>query len=46
MHVDRKYSVEEAEQIFVAAKSLMNRLASHFSEKQLEKMIGGRIAAR
>jgi hypothetical protein len=31
---------EEAEQIFQAAKALMNRLASHFSEKELEKMIG------
>jgi hypothetical protein len=40
MHVDRKYSVEEAEQIFAAANALMNRLASHFAAKELEKMIG------
>ena len=40
MHVDRKYSVEEAEQIFAAANALMNRLASHFATKELEKMIG------
>jgi hypothetical protein len=38
MHVDRKYSAEEAEQIFTAANSVMNRIASHFSAKELEKL--------
>ena len=40
MHVDRKYSVEEAEQIFAAANAFMNRIALHFAAKELEKMIG------
>lgn len=39
MHVDRKYSVEEAEQIFTAGKSFMVRLAAHFSQKEVEKLL-------
>jgi hypothetical protein len=39
MHVDRKYSVEEAEQISIAAKSFMVRLAEHFSQKDIEKLL-------
>ena len=39
MHVDRKYSAEESEQIFVAAKHFMERLANHFTEKEVEKLI-------
>jgi hypothetical protein len=39
MHVDRKYSVEEAEQIFTAAKSFMVRLAAHFSQIEVEKLL-------
>lgn len=39
MHVDRRYSVEEAEQIFMAARGFMARLASHFSAKELERML-------
>jgi len=39
MHVDRKYSAEEAEQIFTAAKTFMQRLTKHFSDKDLEKML-------
>jgi hypothetical protein len=39
MHVDRKYSTEEAEQIFAAAKSFMVRLAQHFSQKEIEKFL-------
>jgi hypothetical protein len=39
MHVDRKYSTDEAEQIFIAAKSLMQRLASHFSEREMKKLL-------
>jgi hypothetical protein len=39
MHVDRKYSAEEAEQIFTAAKSFMVRLAAHFSQKEVEKLL-------
>jgi hypothetical protein len=39
MHVDRKYAVEEAEQIFIAAKSFMARLAEHFSQKEMEKLL-------
>jgi len=38
MHVDRKYSTEEAEQIFTAAKSFMVRLAEHFSQKEMENL--------
>jgi hypothetical protein len=39
MHVDRKYSVDEAEQIFNAAKHFMQRLADHFTEKQMKKLL-------
>jgi len=39
MHVDRKYSADEAEQIFTAAKSFMERLAAHFSQKDMEKLL-------
>ena len=39
MHVGRKYSVEEAEQVFTAAKSFMVRLAVHFSQKEMEKLL-------
>jgi hypothetical protein len=39
MHVDRKYSVEEAEQIFTAAKHFMERLAKHFTDKEMEKLL-------
>ena len=39
MHVDRKYSVEEAEQIFTAAKHFMHRLANHFSEREMMKLL-------
>jgi hypothetical protein len=39
MHIDRRYSVEEAEQIFVAASHFMQRLAKHFSEKQVRKLL-------
>lgn len=39
MHVDRKYSVDEAEQIFLAARAFMTRLASHFSAKAMEKLL-------
>jgi hypothetical protein len=39
MHVDRKYAVEEAEQIFTAAKNFMSRLAKHFSEKEMQKLL-------
>ena len=39
MHVDRRYSVDEAEQILLAAKGFMTRLASHFSAKELEKLL-------
>lgn len=39
MHIDRKYSAEEAEQIFNAAKSFMQRLAAHFTEKEMKKMV-------
>jgi hypothetical protein len=50
MHVGRKYSAEEAEQIFIAAKHFMEKLASHFSEKQMKRLLrvrpesSGRIA--
>jgi hypothetical protein len=39
MHVDRKYSQDEATQIFEAAKLLMQRLAQHFSAKEVEKLL-------
>ena len=39
MHVDRKYSVEEAEQIFTAAKHFMERLAKHFTDREMEKLL-------
>jgi HEPN domain-containing protein len=39
MHVDRKYSIEEAEQIFQAAEHFMQRLARHFTEKEIAKML-------
>jgi HEPN domain-containing protein len=39
MHVDRKYSAEEAEQIFVAAKNFMLRLAEHFTQREVEKFL-------
>ena len=39
MHVDRKYSAEEAEQIFVASKNFMARLAEHFTQKEMEKLL-------
>jgi hypothetical protein len=39
MHVDRKYGVDEAEQIFAAAKTFMVRLVEHFSQKDLEKLL-------
>jgi hypothetical protein len=39
MRVDRKYSVEEAEQIIMAAKSFMVCLAAHFSQKGMEELL-------
>jgi hypothetical protein len=39
MHVGRKYSADEAEQIFVAAKRFMERLAAYFSEKEMKKLV-------
>jgi hypothetical protein len=39
MHIDRKYGIDEAEQIFNAAKIFMQRLASHFTEKEMEKLL-------
>jgi hypothetical protein len=39
MHVERKYSVEEAEQIFVAAKNFMGRLARHFTDREMAKLL-------
>jgi hypothetical protein len=39
MHIDRKYSVEEAEQILNAAKIFMQRLAAHFTEKEMKKLL-------
>lgn len=39
MHADRKYSTDEAEQIFNGAKSFMSRMANHFNEKELAKLL-------
>lgn len=39
MHADRKYSADEAEQIFIAAKTFMCRIATHFNEKEIEKLL-------
>jgi hypothetical protein len=39
MHIGRKYSAEEADQIFSAAKNFMVRLAEHFSENEMEKLL-------
>jgi hypothetical protein len=39
MHVDRKYGIDEAEQIFNAARIFMQRLAKHFDEKEIEKLL-------
>lgn len=39
MHVDRKYSPDEAEQIFIATRAFMERLAGHFTEKEMAKLL-------
>lgn len=39
MHVGRKYGPDEAEQIFNGAKIFMVRLAEHFSQKEMEKLL-------
>jgi HEPN domain-containing protein len=41
MHIDRKYGIDEAEQIFNAAKIFMQRLANHFNEKEMVKLLKG-----
>lgn len=38
MHVDRRYSPDEAEQIFTAAKNFMQKLAAHLGEKRIAKL--------
>lgn len=39
MHIDRKYGVDEAEQILNAAKIFMKRLAEHFTQRDMEKLL-------
>jgi hypothetical protein len=39
MHVERRYSADEAEQILSAVTRFMQRLATHFNEKQLQKLL-------
>ncbi len=39
MHIDRKYGIDEAEQIFNAAKLFMQRLANHFNEREMAKLL-------
>ncbi|MDA9420617.1 hypothetical protein [Bradyrhizobium sp. CCBAU 53380] len=39
MHVERRYSADEAEQILSAATRFMQRLAAHFNEKQMQKLL-------
>jgi hypothetical protein len=39
MHVDRKYSVEEALQIFQASGQFMARLAAHFSKAEFDDLL-------
>lgn len=41
MHVDRKYAPHEAEQIFQATTHFMQRLAKHFCEKEMAKLLRG-----
>lgn len=39
MHVDRKYDPDEAQEIFLASKRFITRMAEHFSEKELQRLL-------